>query len=73
MKGADSRQRYRGCDEIAYNAYKSFQAAGATVKAEAVKGMLLDPHNELSNSPLAKRLAAEARRQGTKATKPKLH
>ena len=45
------------CDELVYNAYRSFVAGKDDAKAEEAKRVLLDPKNGMSKSELAKKLA----------------
>jgi hypothetical protein len=50
---------YAHCDEIFYNAYRSYKAARAIDKANAVRAALLDPRNGLEESPFAESVAKE--------------
>jgi len=47
------------CDEVIYNAYVLFRAAGDTAQAEAAKAELFDPRNGLTDSEVAKELVGK--------------
>lgn len=46
------------CDEIVYNAMRTYMAAGETALAQGARAALLDPDNGLDKGPLAQRAAA---------------
>ena len=47
------------CDEIAFNAASAFIAAGDTAAATNVRALMLDPKNNMTKSPLTKRLSCK--------------
>lgn len=57
-RGAEPRSELK-CDEVIYNTYVIFSAAGDTAQAEAAKAELFDPRNGLTDSEVAKELVGK--------------
>ncbi len=55
---ASKRQGYR-CEELIYNAYRSYRAARRVVEANEARSTLLDPRHGLDRTELAKKVASE--------------